>query len=233
MDSKVGPGLVPQRTGSVEEEAVRRGRPRVAMSDSSGAGGTSPAVSVIVVSYKTSSLTMECLRSVVAETSEPCELIVLDNASPDGSADAIAAEHAAGEYLLLLNPDTVVLDGAIDELLRLARRTPAARIWGGRSCVRHVRRPRQRSRWSIDIFDRRSDHWESRSCGCGHGREWCRQNSSPQSLVAARFAALPRNGPKSGHVEPSGGTAIPQPSTHRRSRLRHDLGMQNIHPHIF
>jgi len=33
----------------------------------------------------------------------------------------------------LLNPDTVVLDGAVDKLLAFARATPEARIWGGRT----------------------------------------------------------------------------------------------------
>ena len=87
----------------------------------------------------------------------PHEVIVLDNASPDGSAAAIAeafpelrliaspenlgfakgnnvaAREARGEYLLLLNPDTLVLDGALDKLVAFARRTPEAGIWGGRT----------------------------------------------------------------------------------------------------
>lgn len=116
-----------------------------------------PSLSIIVVSYNTREMTLECLRSVYAETRAPFELIVVDNASSDGSAEAIAAEFpdlrlmaetvnhgfaaannlaakgARGEYLLLLNPDTVVLDGALDKLLAFARRRPEARIWGGRT----------------------------------------------------------------------------------------------------
>jgi GT2 family glycosyltransferase len=114
-------------------------------------------VSVIVVSYNTAAMTLECLRSLHAETSTPFELLVVDNASVDGSAEAIrndfptarlfaepqnhgfakannlAAAHATGEFLLLLNPDTVVLEHAIDELVAFARRTPSAGIWGGRT----------------------------------------------------------------------------------------------------
>ena len=116
-----------------------------------------PEISIIVVSYNTREMTLDCLRSVVAETRVPHELIVVDNASDDGSAAAIAAEfpdirlmaesenhgfalannmaatHARGEYVLLLNPDTVVRDGAIDRLLAYARAHPEARIWGGRT----------------------------------------------------------------------------------------------------
>jgi len=117
----------------------------------------SPIVSILVVSYNTRDMTLECLRSVCAETQLSYELIVLDNASSDGSADAIvsefgnitmlaeaenhgfaegnniAAEHAKGEYLLLLNPDTLVLEQAIDRLLEFAESTPKAKIWGGQT----------------------------------------------------------------------------------------------------
>ena len=48
-------------------------------------------------------------------------------------ANNLAACHARGRYILLLNPDTVVLDGAIDKLVAFARETPKSRIWGGRT----------------------------------------------------------------------------------------------------
>ncbi|SEW37192.1 hypothetical protein SAMN05444851_3250 [Aliiroseovarius sediminilitoris] len=116
-----------------------------------------PKLSIIVVSYNTRAETLACLRSIKKETNVSYELIVVDNASTDGSADAIAAEfsdcvlmaetenhgfakannlaaeHAKGDYLLLLNPDTVVLDHAIDKLLNFAEQQPGARIWGGRT----------------------------------------------------------------------------------------------------
>ena len=100
-------------------------------------------------------MTLDCLQSVIAETTVPYELIVLDNRSPDGSAAAIAeafpdvrliasqenhgfargnnvaAREARGKYLLLLNPDTLVLDRAIDRLVAFAGRAPQAGIWGG------------------------------------------------------------------------------------------------------
>lgn len=120
-------------------------------------GQTLPLISIIVVSYNTREMTLECLKSVYAQTREPFELIVVDNASTDGSAAAIKAEfpsirlvaetenhgfakanniagtYAQGEFLLLLNPDTIVLDGAIDRLVSFARRVPEAGIWGGRT----------------------------------------------------------------------------------------------------
>jgi GT2 family glycosyltransferase len=118
---------------------------------------SAPVLSILVISYNTREMTLDCLRSVVAETRTPYELIVLDNASADGSAAAVAAEFpqvrliaspenlgfakgnnvaarvARGEYLLLLNPDTLVLRGALDKLLAFAKEKPQAGIWGGRT----------------------------------------------------------------------------------------------------
>lgn len=116
-----------------------------------------PKVSILVVSYNTRDMTLECLESIYANTTLPFELIVVDNASGDGSAEAIrtrfpdaillaetenhgfarannlAAQHATSDLLLLLNPDTLVLETAIDELVRFSETCPDARIWGGRT----------------------------------------------------------------------------------------------------
>lgn len=115
-------------------------------------------LSILIISHNTRTLTLDCLRSVYEQTRGiDFEVIVLDNASTDGSAAAIAAEfpqvrlmepgsnlgfavgnnrasqHAAGEFLLLLNPDTVVLDRAIERLLMFARAQPESGIYGGRT----------------------------------------------------------------------------------------------------
>jgi GT2 family glycosyltransferase len=117
-----------------------------------------PDVSIIVVSYGTREMTLECLRSIEEDAGDAgYEVIVVDNNSPDGSQGAIAAEfprfrlmvqstnlgfaaacnlaagEAQGEYLLLLNPDTVVQGRAIDRLLAFACSRPEAGIWGGRT----------------------------------------------------------------------------------------------------
>jgi GT2 family glycosyltransferase len=116
-----------------------------------------PAVSILLVSYNTRAMTLACIESVIAETRVSHELILLDNASSDDSPTAVArafpqvrliasaqnlgfaggnnlaAREARGKYLLLLNPDTLVLDGAIDRLVAFAERTPGAGIWGGRT----------------------------------------------------------------------------------------------------
>lgn len=117
-----------------------------------------PKLSILVVSYNTREITLKALGSVYAHPpSVPFELRVLDNASSDGSAEAIAAafpqvlltasEHnhgfargnnllaevALGERLLLLNPDTEVFAGSLDALLAFADHEPWRGIWGGRT----------------------------------------------------------------------------------------------------
>jgi hypothetical protein len=121
-------------------------------------GQARPDLSILIVSSNTRAMTLACLDSIAAETSRTTfEVIVVDNNSPDDSAAGIAAhrlgtnliarsdnlgfaggnnlaaERARGDYILLLNPDTLVLDGAIDKLMDFARQTPQALIWGGRT----------------------------------------------------------------------------------------------------
>lgn len=115
-------------------------------------------VSILVVSYNTAEMTRAALESIPRGARHTTyDVIVVDNGSSDGSADMLAAhsgvtrfigrkdnlgfaaannlaaKYARGKYLLLLNPDTVVLEGAIDQLLAFANERPSARIWGGRT----------------------------------------------------------------------------------------------------
>lgn len=117
-----------------------------------------PALSILIVSYNTREMTLACLASIAAETPDlDCEVIVFDNASTDGSVGAIAAAHsgvrliahpenigfarannlaakeAKGKQILLLNPDTVVLDRAVERLVSFSAEHPDALIWGGRT----------------------------------------------------------------------------------------------------
>ena len=53
--------------------------------------GDRAVVSVVVVSYNTKDWIVRCLDSLAASTSHELDVIVVDNASRDGSADAVAA----------------------------------------------------------------------------------------------------------------------------------------------
>lgn len=119
------------------------------------------SLTVIMVSYNTRELTLAALRTLFEETRNPhMKVVVLDNASEDGSADAIAAafpqvelirsdenvgfarannivaEQATSTWLLLLNPDTEVQNGAVDKLLAFAKAHPKGGIYGGRTVFR-------------------------------------------------------------------------------------------------
>ncbi len=113
-------------------------------------------VSILLVSYNTHALTTRCIEAVVAQTvRSEYEVIVVDNASSDGSADRLekrfadiqlirsssnlgfgnavnlAARSASGRLLLLLNPDTEVIEGAVDRIVAFADAHPEAGIYGG------------------------------------------------------------------------------------------------------
>lgn len=100
-------------------------------------------LSVIIVNFNTKALLQQCLKSIYeTQLSGSFEVIMVDNASKDGSiqivreqfpqvklienqtnvgfsrANNIGIRIAKGRYLLLLNSDTVVLPGAIDNLVK-------------------------------------------------------------------------------------------------------------------
>ncbi|MCE5258092.1 MAG: glycosyltransferase family 2 protein [Chloroflexi bacterium] len=119
-------------------------------------------LAIVIVSYNTRELTLGCLASVYQELSSAGlegQVWVIDNASEDGSAQAIAAQFpqatllasdanlgfARGvnrgmecieqtgnppDYILLLNPDTLIQPGAIWHLLGFMRTKPSAAAAG-------------------------------------------------------------------------------------------------------
>ncbi|MBC7289090.1 MAG: glycosyltransferase family 2 protein [Armatimonadetes bacterium] len=114
-------------------------------------------LSVCIVTWNCREYVLECLRSISAEAEElAAEIIVVDNASTDSTPDAVAAQFpnvrlivnptnrgfaaannqaiavARGEFVLLLNPDTVAPPGALRELLQIARAHPEAGAIGPR-----------------------------------------------------------------------------------------------------
>jgi GT2 family glycosyltransferase len=113
-------------------------------------------VSIVIVSYNTRDDLERCLASLHAPgPSAAHEIIVVDNASADGSAETIAQwpdvqlvaaganrgfavannigiRASRGTHLLLLNSDTIVPAGAVDQLLDRLRRQPDAAVVGPR-----------------------------------------------------------------------------------------------------
>ncbi len=113
-------------------------------------------VSIVIVNWNTRDLLDACLDSVFADLARSPELTaevwVIDNASSDGSAAMVrrrypgarvlenaenvgfargnnqALRRASGRYLLLLNPDTVITDRALQPLVQQMDRHPQAAV---------------------------------------------------------------------------------------------------------
>jgi GT2 family glycosyltransferase len=113
-------------------------------------------VSVIIVNYNGGERLLECLATLVRATRAPIEILLVDNASSDGS-DRLAAQRfralrliqnpdnrgfaraanqglalARADYLLLLNPDLIVGDRAVDTVLAFMAAHPEVGICGPR-----------------------------------------------------------------------------------------------------
>jgi GT2 family glycosyltransferase/glycosyltransferase involved in cell wall biosynthesis len=115
-----------------------------------------PRVSIVIPMYGKPQLTFSCLSSVLAETPmQDCEVIVVDDASPEPAAEALAAvsgvrfernpenlgfigscnrgaELARGEILVFLNNDTVVTAGWLEALLAVFERRADAGLVGAK-----------------------------------------------------------------------------------------------------
>jgi GT2 family glycosyltransferase len=116
-----------------------------------------PSLTIVIVNYNARAHLEACLQSLAsAPPAIPHEIVVVDNASTDGSAGAVrvrwprvmvieqrvnagfAAGNNAGiratrsELVLLLNNDTIVPPGAIDALVGRLRAHPDAAVAGPR-----------------------------------------------------------------------------------------------------
>ena len=108
-------------------------------------------VSIVIVSYNVKKYLIDCLASIKANCQNfSYEIIVVDNNSMDGSADEIDRLHrdvilirsvtndgfskannqgyekSSGEFILFLNPDTLIKAGAIEEVLSFMRSEASA-----------------------------------------------------------------------------------------------------------
>lgn len=118
-------------------------------------------VAILLVSYNTAPHMEPCLRSLLnARDRVTQQVVVVDNASTDdsvkmiqdrfpdvelivseknlgfGAAVNLAAKRADAEFVLLLNPDTLVLGHAVDTLVTFARNNPGLGLYGGRTVRR-------------------------------------------------------------------------------------------------
>ncbi len=116
-------------------------------------------LSIVTLSYNTKDLTLKCLESVRDQYKKELgkkelEIIVVDNASADGSVESIkyknikiienkenvgfargcniGAKAAGGKYILFLNSDTQVLDKGFISMIDFLDKNPKVAILGGK-----------------------------------------------------------------------------------------------------
>jgi GT2 family glycosyltransferase len=77
-----------------------------------------PRVTAVVVSYNTRDELLRCLGSLRRHAGLPCQIVVVDNASADGSAAAVASGFP--DALLIRNPENVGFSRANNQGLRAA-----------------------------------------------------------------------------------------------------------------
>jgi len=123
--------------------------------------GDVPVVSIIVVSADSGPSLRDCVRGVLACTL-PLELLLIDNGSSDGVPQSIARGHeqdarlqliynrrnlgfgpavnlaakqARGEYVLVLNPDCLLDEASLRQLLAVCAAQPKAGVVGAVVCA--------------------------------------------------------------------------------------------------
>lgn len=110
-------------------------------------------ISIIIVSWNTEDILHNCLKSISEETKNiDYEIIVVDNASTDGSSEMVKKDFpkvsliensnnrgfaaasnqgiaiSKGRYVLLLNSDTIILSDAISKTVSFADNNPDAAV---------------------------------------------------------------------------------------------------------
>lgn len=122
-----------------------------------------PSLSILIVTFNSGRVVAGCLDSIPAATGVKAEIILVDNASQDGTPALVrrnypavrvmenprnvgfaaavnqAAHAARGSMFLLLNPDTVIQSGAIDQLVSFLEEHPFTGICAPRTLDRHRR----------------------------------------------------------------------------------------------
>jgi N-acetylglucosaminyl-diphospho-decaprenol L-rhamnosyltransferase len=132
---------------------------RPAQKDKSEGKSSSPAVSVVVVTYQSGPTLARCLAALAAQSFRDLEVLLVDNASTDGAAQAAARADASlrlienatnrgfsggvndgvraarGRWIALINPDAYAEPDWLARLLDAARAWPQIRAFASRQLM--------------------------------------------------------------------------------------------------
>jgi glycosyltransferase involved in cell wall biosynthesis len=120
--------------------------------------GPSPLLSVVVASYNRWPLVAETIESVLAQTVEGAELILVDDGSKDGTADEVEARYptvrvirqentergaaynrgareSTGAYIGVLGSDDVWEPWHLEQFVEVRAKHPGAEVFGGRAVM--------------------------------------------------------------------------------------------------
>ena len=150
---KIQPDFIVDTDGKMAKTAANRINNYVAPAGA----GAAPTVSIIMLALNQLEHTRLCLDSIAAHTTLPHEIILVDNGSTDGTPEFLktwSAAHAGctvirnesnrgfaagnnqglavarGEYVLLLNNDTIVTTGWLEAMLAVFAQQPGTGIVG-------------------------------------------------------------------------------------------------------
>jgi GT2 family glycosyltransferase len=118
-------------------------------------------LSIVILNYNTRDFLLPCLKGIIEHTRDlDYEIIIVDNASTDGSADYVSQKliprfsqiklvaakanrgyaagnnlgilTASGQYLVIMNPDIVIRDNALKKMVDFMQAHPAVGMAGPR-----------------------------------------------------------------------------------------------------
>lgn len=176
-------------------------------------------LSIIIVSFNTKKLTEDAINSILSEGSEISkEILVVDNNSEDDSAGMLkeysselkdfriilnngnlgfakannqAIKISKGEYILLLNPDTIVKRGDLGKLVEFAEKTSDAGVVGPR--LLNADGSLQKSCYHFPTIWRAiKEYWFGQR---GHFGQFAPKSKNPitvDALVGAAFLITPK-----------------------------------------
>lgn len=180
-------------------------------------------ISIIIVSWNTRDILRDCLTSIAKQTHKTHEVIVVDNASTDGTAAMAQSEFpdvklilndenkgfaaannqgldiSTGRHVLLLNPDTIILDNAIDVITEWVDQNPdsgcvGCQVFEDENTIQQTcfADPGLLSIFLVELgLHRLAPH--SRLLGWPEYRYWDRKTQRDVDVVSGMFMFVPRS----------------------------------------